>query len=343
MKKVKYVAEISANHNGSLERSRQLIAAASSAGAGYIKFQTYTPHTMTFDIKHDYFKVSSSNKLWGGRTLFDLYSEAHTPWEWHEELFQQVLDQGMVPFSTPFDKTSVDFLEELSCPIYKIASFELIDTELIEYAASTGKPMVISTGMGTLAEINDAVEAARLGGCKDITLLKTTSSYPASPRDSNLRAMPRLGEIFDVKYGISDHTLGIGAAIASIVLGGEMVEKHLTLNRADGGVDSAFSMEPEEFRQLVDEGNSALDALGRITFGPSRGDEKSLSFRRTLHLGSDVRAGELLQVSHLANIRPGGGLSTKEGAKLIGLRFEKDAKRGTPLTLDLFRPDDISL
>ena len=331
------VAELSANHNNSLTTAVETIRAFAKAGASSIKLQTYRPETMTLDLPSPEFTVSSSNELWGGRSLFELYQEAMTPWEWHEELFEESKRAGIFAFSTPFDQSAVDFLETLDCPIYKIASFEVVDTKLIEYAASTGKPLIISTGMASLSEIDQAVEAAKRGGCRDITLLKTTSSYPASPKDSNLRTMPVLGEIFGTKFGVSDHTMGIGASLAAVALGACVIEKHVTLARSSGGVDSTFSMEPDEFEMLVRESNAVQQSLGIVRFGPSEGDRASLAFRRSLYLTKDVKAGERLTTENSKPLRPGYGMPIASYDLVLGLEFIEDFAIGTPVHMGLFR------
>jgi N-acetylneuraminate synthase len=334
---VQYVAEVSANHNHSLDRAIEIIERAAASGATAVKLQTYTPDTMTLPLNTGHFVVDERNPLWGGRSLYDLYEDAMTPWEWHEELFTRTRDLGLVPFSSPFDQTAVDFLEGLDCAIYKIASFELVDVDLIRYAASTGKPLIISTGMGSLSEIADAVDAARNSGCQDLTLLKTTSAYPASPAHSNLKTMVNLRETFDVKVGISDHTMGIGASVAAVTLGATVVEKHLTLRRQDGGVDSEFSMEPEEFGQLVREAEVARQAVGSIRFGPSKGDEASLAFRRSLYVSTDVRAGDRVSSSNVRAVRPGFGLPIKFRKDVESMTFSKDSPAGTPLSFDIIK------
>jgi N-acetylneuraminate synthase len=331
------VAELSANHNNSFEVAIETVREFARRGASAIKLQTYTPETMTLNISKPEFKVDASNSLWGGRKLFDLYKEAMTPWEWHSDIFEVCKAQGVIGFSTPFDASSVDFLESIGCPIYKIASFEVVDTQLIKYVASTGKPMIISTGMATLSEIEQAVMAAKSGGCRDITLLKTTSSYPASPKDSNLLAMPVLGELFGVKFGVSDHTMGIGAALAAISLGASVVEKHVTLSRAAGGVDSSFSMEPDEFELLVREAKNVRESLGKVLFGPTPGDRSSLQFRRSLYLYTDVRAGDELSEENCRAVRPGYGMAISNFDLVSGLKFSRDFEKGTPVTMEMFK------
>jgi pseudaminic acid synthase len=334
---VLFVAELSANHNHSLDRALEIVSQMSKAGASAIKLQTYTPDTMTLPTDAPGFVVPDTNELWGGRRLFDLYAEAMTPWEWHKPLFDRSRELGMIPFSSPFDRSAVDFLEDLDCQIYKIASFELVDLELISYAASTGKPLIISTGMGTIQEIADAVDSARDAGCQDLTLLKTTSSYPASPEHSNLLTMVELEKIFDVKVGISDHTMGIGASVAAVTLGASVVEKHVTLKRSDGGVDSEFSMEPEEFGSLVQEANVARQALGVVRFGPSSGDQASLGFRRSLYVCKDVKMGEKVTRENVRAVRPGFGMQIKMFESVIGISFSEDVAVGTPLTFELLK------
>jgi N-acetylneuraminate synthase len=292
---------------------------------------------MTLPLNHGDFVVDSSNSLWGGRSLHDLYKEAMTPWEWHGELFALARELGLMPFSTPFDQSSVDFLEGLDCPIYKIASFELVDLNLIRHAASTGKPIIISTGMGTISEIADAVDAARSEGSESITLLKTTSAYPASPAHSNLKSMVHLRETFGVDVGISDHTMGIGAAIAAVTLGATVVEKHLTIRRNDGGVDAEFSMEPEEFASMVREAEVARSSLGHVSFGPSDGDKSSLAFRRSLYVSAEVKAGDKVSSSNVRAIRPGFGLPIKNYGNVLNMRFTRDVASGTPLDFEMLK------
>lgn len=337
MENLNFVAEISANHNQSLERALAIVDALADSGATSIKLQTYRPDTMTLDLDKPEFKVPQSNALWGGRKLFDLYSEAQTPWEWHAEIFERARSYKMIPFSSPFDRTAVDFLESLGCEIYKIASFELVDLELIRYAASTGKPLIISTGMGSLLEIANAVEAARDAGANDITLLKTTSAYPSSPSESNLITLKYLRESFGVKVGVSDHTLGIGAAIAAVTLGATVVEKHVTLSRKDGGVDSAFSMEPSEFQQLVREAKTARESVGEVHFGPTATDSQSTIFRRSLIFSKDVSVGEIADTENVSALRPGIGLPIRFYRAIEGLELKKSANAGDPVTWEHFK------
>lgn len=333
---VNYVAELSANHDSSLKRAHDIIAAIAQAGATSIKFQTYKPETMTLDLDRPEFRVPKENSLWGGRSFFDLYAEAMTPWEWHGELFDHAREVGLLPFSSPFDLSAVDFLQSLDCPIYKIASFEIVDTELIRQCALTGKPMIISTGMATLEEISRAVDVAREFGCQDLTLLKTTSAYPASPESSNLATMQALRDVFGCKVGISDHTLGIGASVAAVTLGASVVEKHVTLERASGGVDSAFSLEPSEFKSLVDESEAARLSVGRVRFGPNEEDKASLGFRRTIYLTQDVSSGEVLSRENSRALRPGFGLPIHLYSDFLGMKFQRSYSVGDPVSPEMF-------
>ena len=329
------VAELSGNHNRSLDRALELVDAAANAGAHGVKLQTYTADTMTLDIREGDFLISDPDSLWHGRTLYDLYDEAHTPWEWHKTIFERCRERGVVGFSTPFDATAVDFLEELDVPCYKIASFENTDLPLIRRVASTGKPVIISTGMASLEELGETVAAAREAGCTDLLLLKCTSAYPASPDAANLRTIPDLRERFNVHVGLSDHTMGLGVSLASVALGATFIEKHFTLSRADGGVDSAFSLEPEEMRALVEESGKAWEALGKVNYELTEKEKKSISFRRSLYFVRDLRAGELLAEGDFRAIRPGGGLPPKHYDQIIGKKIKRDVKAGTATTLDL--------
>ncbi len=334
-KKPFIVAEMSGNHNHSLKRALEIVEAAAATGAEAIKLQTYTADTITLDVKDGDFFIDDEDNLWRGRSLYDLYKEAYTPWEWHEPIFERCRELGMIAFSTPFDETAVDFLESLDVPCYKIASFELIDLPLIRKVAATGKPMIISTGMASVAEIDETVRGAKEAGCKDIILLKCTSSYPASPEDSNLLTIPHMQKLFNCPIGLSDHTMGIGAAVAAIALGACFIEKHFTLSRADGGVDSAFSMEPEEMRQLVIETERAWQALGQISYSPGEQESKSLKFRRSLYIAEDMAAGEVLTPENLRIVRPGYGLEPKYYEVLLGKKINRAVKKGTPLNWDL--------
>jgi len=327
-----FVAEISANHMGSLSRAHQLIDASVDAGASAVKFQTYTPDTMTLDVEG--LAVSDGHELWGGRSLYALYQEAMTPWEWHAELFEHCRTRGVIPFSSPFDPTAVDFLESLNTPIYKIASLETSDHQLIKLVGETGKPTIISTGATELEEIEDLVSVFRATGNQDLTLLVCTSSYPAEPRDANISRMGLLRKKFNVKVGLSDHTLGIGTSIAAIALGATVIEKHITLDRKHGGVDSAFSMEPPEFAQLVLEGKSAKESLGESTWSMQSSESESRRLRRSLYIVKDVKAGEILTSENVRAIRPGDGCSPKFLDLLLGKRFCTPAKMGTPLRVE---------
>lgn len=329
------IAEMSGNHNGSLDRALAIVDAAADAGAQAIKIQTYTADTMTLDLAEREFLISDPGSLWAGRTLYDLYREAHTPWEWHRPIFERARQRGLVAFSTPFDASAVEFLESLDVPCYKIASFENVDIPLIRRVAATGKPVIISTGMATAGEIGEAVDAARSEGCRDLILLKCTSSYPATPVNSHLATIPVLRTLFGCEVGISDHTLGIGAALAAVALGAGVIEKHFTLSRGDGGVDSAFSLEPDELRALVDESWRARQSLGEVHFGPTLAEKPSLVFRRSLYVTSDMPAGARLTPENLRAIRPGRGLPPKYYDLLLGKRVRRDVRRGTPMTWDL--------
>lgn len=329
------IAEMSGNHNGSLDRALALVDAAAAAGAHALKLQTYSADSMTLDLDRDEFVVQDPTSPWRGRTLHALYSEAATPREWHGPILERCARLGLVGFSTPFDVSAVSFLEALDVPCYKIASFEIVDLELIRAAAATGKPLIVSTGMATLGEIADAVEAARTAGCSQFVLLKCTSSYPADPRDSNLVTIPHMRELFGCEVGLSDHTLGLGAAVAAVALGATVIEKHFTLSRADGGVDSSFSLEPDELRMLVVETARAYQALGSVVYRPTRSEEASRVFRRSLYIVEDVEAGGLLTQSNLRAIRPGHGLLPKYRQVLLGRRVNRAVRRGTPATWDL--------
>ena len=329
------IAEMSGNHNQSLDRALAIVEAAAAAGAHALKLQTYTADTMTLDISRGEFSITDSASLWNGRTLYDLYDDAHTPWDWHEAIFSRCRELGMIGFSSPFDDTAVDFLESLRVPCYKIASFENTDLPLIRKVASTGKPMIISTGMATHEELVESVEAARAAGCADLVLLKCTSTYPALPDDTNLRTIPDMQRQFRCQIGLSDHTAGIGAAVASVALGATVIEKHFTLRRADAGVDSAFSLEPEELRSLVSETDRAWRALGSVRYGPTSNEKQSLQYRRSLYVVRDVRAGDPVTESAVRAIRPGLGLPTKHYDSVLGKRFKRDVPKGTPLAWDL--------
>ncbi len=329
------VAEMSGNHNQSLERALEIVEAAAKAGAHGLKLQTYTPDTMTLDLDEGDFHISDPNSLWAGTSLYKLYGEAHTPWEWHEPIFKRCRELGLEVFSTPFDETAVDFLEALNVPCYKIASFENTDLPLIRKVVATGKPVIISTGMASIAELDETVRAARLAGCKELILLKCTSTYPATPENTNVRTVPHLRDLFNVQVGLSDHTMGVGASVAAVALGAVMVEKHFTLARADGGVDSTFSLEPEEMRQLVIETERAWQSLGRISYGASEAEKKSMVFRRSLYVVKDMQAGETFSAENVRAIRPGFGLPPKYLETVIGKHARTALKRGTALSWDI--------
>ena len=330
------VAEISGNHNGSLSRALDIVRAVADAGAQAVKIQTYTADTITLDVDSPAFRVSAGHELWGSRTLHDLYREAHTPWEWHEPIFSLANDLGLTAFSTPFDETAVDFLESLDVPLYKIASLEIVDLPLIQQVAATGKPMILSVGTASIVEVAAAVEAARAGGCDDLTLLACTSSYPAIPDDAHLRRMPVMAELFKTKVGLSDHTLGIGVAVAATALGASVIEKHVTLARADGGVDSAFSLEPHELAQLVVECDAASRALGSASTWSTTAENESLRLRPSLYVTADVRPGDVVTLENVRSVRPAGGLPPVEIDRIVGRTFSRPATLGTPVSWDLF-------
>lgn len=329
------IAEMSGNHNGSFERAMEIVDAAASAGAHALKLQTYTADSMTMDLKRDEFLIKDPKSLWFGYSLYDLYKKACTPRDWHDSIFKRCKEKGIICFSTPFDERAVDFLEELNTPAYKIASFENTDLKLIRRAASTGKPLIISTGMANVSEIEEAVNAAQDTGCKEIILLKCTSSYPANPENSNIKTLPHMKDLFGVQIGLSDHTVGVGASLAGIALGATVIEKHLTLSRSDGGVDAAFSLEPEEFKQLVIESKRTWMSIGEVNYGITEEEKNSKQFRRSLYISKDLKAGEVLSENNLKSIRPGLGLPPKYYDTVIGRKIAVDAKRGTPVSWDL--------
>ena len=331
------IAEMSGNHNQSLDRALEIVEAAANAGAHALKLQTYTPDTMTLDMEGEGFQIRDENSLWAGTSLYRLYGEAYTPWEWHRPIFERARALGMIPFSSPFDYSAVDFLESLDVACYKVASFENTDLPLIRRVAATGKPMIISTGMATVAELDEAVRAAREAGCRDLVLLKCTSTYPATPENTNITTIPHMRQLFDCQIGLSDHPLGVGVSVASVALGSTVIEKHFTLARSDGGVDSSFSMEPDELRSLVVESERAWQSLGHVQYGATGAEKKSLQFRRSLYVVEDVNAGEPLTDKNVRAIRPGFGLSPKHFDKVMGCRVTSDVARGTPLSWSLFK------
>ena len=334
---VLFIAEVSANHLGSLERARDIVCAAARAGATAVKFQTYTADTMTLDI--DDFKVSDNHELWGGRRLHSLYREAHTPWEWHAELFELCRSLDVLPFSSPFDLTAIELLESLNAPMYKIASLETGDHRLINAVAETGKPLIISTGATEWNEIEELVAIVEKAGNSDLTLLVCTSSYPSNPADAHLRRIETLRNRFGVKVGLSDHTLGIGVSIAAIALGATVIEKHITLKRTDGGADGAFSMEPDEFAMLVKEGTSANMALGSSNWSMQESEKESRRLRRSLYIVKDVKAGETVTHENVRAIRPGGGCHPKLLVGIIGKRFRESYKMGTAMSIEVLLSD----
>ncbi|WP_133273263.1 pseudaminic acid synthase [Hymenobacter radiodurans] len=324
------IAELSGNHNQSLERAFAIIDAVAAAGAHAIKLQTYTADTMTLPGAY---RIDDPNSLWFGRELHELYQEAYTPWEWHQPLFERAKSLGMLAFSSPFDETAVDFLESLDVPAYKIASFENTDWPLLRRVAATGKPVIMSTGASTLAEVAEAVDVLRQAGCQELVLLKCTSTYPATPQNTNLRTIPHLTQLFpECPIGLSDHTMGVGAAVAAVALGACVIEKHVTLRRADGGVDSAFSLEPEEVAALVTETERAWQALGQIQYGVQRAEEKSRLYKRSLYVAQDIRAGDLFTKENLRVVRPGDGLAPRYYEPLLGKPARQNLRAGTPLT-----------
>ncbi|NJP93351.1 pseudaminic acid synthase [Nonomuraea sp. FMUSA5-5] len=329
------VAELSGNHNGSLRRALDIVDAVAVAGAHALKLQTYTPDTLTIDCDAPPFRVGDGHELWGGESLYRLFERAHTPWEWHEPIFERARELGLAAFSAPFDPTAVELLEKLGAPAYKIASSEIVDLPLIRLAAGTGKPLIISTGMATIAEIEAAVSAAREAGCTQLAVLSCTASYPAAPSESNLRALPLLAAVTGEVVGLSDHTPGIGAALAAVALGACLIEKHVTLSRDDGGVDAAFSLEPAELAALVVESERAWESLGDVAIGPRPSEREGLRFRRSLYVVRDVRAGEPVTPENVRSIRPAGGLPPDAAGQVMGRRFTRDVPFGTPLSWDL--------
>ena len=329
------IAEMSGNHNQSLERALEIVEAVAKTGAHALKIQTYTPDTMTLDLDEREFHISDPTSLWEGTSLYKLYSKAYTPWEWHKPIFDHAHELGIIAFSTPFDDTAVDFLESLNVPCYKISSFENTDIALIRRVAATGKPVIISTGMATETELDEAVCAARDAGCKELILLKCTSTYPATAENTNILTIPHLAESFGCEVGISDHTMGVGVSVAGVALGAVVIEKHFTLSRSDGGVDSTFSMEPNEMTELVIETERAFQALGHISYGCTESEKNAIQFRRSLYVVKDMKAGEKLTHENLRAIRPGLGLPTKYLEDVIGKILKQDVKRGTALEWDL--------
>ncbi len=335
------IAEMSGNHNQSIEKAFEITRAAAQAGAHALKLQTYTAETMTLEIKDKEFFINDPQSLWHGNSLFDLYKQAYTPWEWHEPIMRLAKQSGMICFSTPFDESAVDFLENLNVPCYKIASYELNHLPLIRKVASTGKPIILSTGMATIDEIQEALDTIYQSGGKEIILLKCTSSYPSNPDDSNILSLEDMRKRFGCEVGLSDHTMGIGAACAAVAHGATVIEKHFTLRRAEGGVDSAFSLEPEEMKALVIETERAWRSLGKIHYGPSDSEKLSMQERRSLYVAHDMKAGDVFTKENLKCIRPGLGLAPKYYDKLLGQTITQDAKKGTPLSWELLPRETV--
>jgi N-acetylneuraminate synthase len=329
------IAEMSGNHNRSLDRALEIVDAAAESGAHALKLQTYTANSITLDVSEGEFFISDQQNLWKGNSLHELYTLASTPYEWHATIMERARARGMVCFSTPFDEAAVDFLESLDVPAYKIASFENVHLPLIRRVASTGKPVIVSTGMATVSEIDEAVRAARSAGCRDLVLLKCTSTYPATPVNSNVLTIPHLREMFGCEVGLSDHTMGVGTSVAAVAHGATVIEKHFTLRRADGGVDSTFSLEPEEFHSLVVETERAWQSLGAVRYGPTKAEEKSVIYRRSIYIAQDLEAGDVLTPANLRCVRPGLGLPPKFYDMLLGRRVNAAVKKGTPMSWGL--------
>jgi pseudaminic acid synthase len=326
------IAEMSGNHNQSLDRALAIVDAAAEAGVDAIKLQTYTADTMTMKGA---FQIKDENSLWKGRELYDLYKEAYTPWEWHEAIFERARKKNLIAFSSPFDESAIDFLEKLNVPLYKVASFENTDWPLLKKIASTGKPVIMSTGVSKLSDIDDSVRILRENGCKELVLLKCTSTYPATPENTNLTTIPHLQQLFNCVVGLSDHTMGIGASVAAVALGARVIEKHFTLRRADGGVDSTFSLEPEEMKALVVEAERAFLALGQIQYGIQHAEEKSRAFKRSIYISKDMKSGDTITLDNVRIIRPGLGLESRYLDLILGRKLRKDVTAGTPLTWEI--------
>lgn len=328
------VAELSGNHNQSLDTAFALVKAAAEAGAHAVKLQTYTADTMTLPVELGGVRITERGSLWEGEDLYSLYQKAHTPWEWHKPIFDLADKLGLIAFSTPFDESAVDFLETLDVPAYKIASFECTDLTLVRYAAKTGKPLIISTGMATVAEIDACVSAARDAGCRDLVLLKCTSAYPAEASEANLRTIPNMRETFGCHVGLSDHTLGIGVAIASVALGATVIEKHVVLNRSDGGVDAAFSIEPTTLKSLVIETERAYAALGKVSYTRNEREKESSKYRRSIYAVQDIHPGDVIQATAIRRLRPATGIPANEYDSVVGRVAKSEIKKGMPLTWD---------
>lgn len=331
------IAEISANHNGSMDTAKKIIEEAKKAGADAVKLQTYTPDTITLNSNAEEFRIQGG--LWDGRTLYDLYQEAYMPWDWHKPLFDHAREQGITIFSSPFDNTAVDLLEDLNAPAYKIASFEAVDLPLIKYVASTGKPMIISTGMADAEEIQEAIDAARSGGCKELAILRCVSGYPADPADYNLRTIPDMTERFGVLVGLSDHTLDNTTAVASVAMGACIIEKHFTLNRNGGGPDDSFSLEPKELKELCFSTRTAWGALGTVDYGEKSSEIGNVKFRRSLYFVKDMVAGEVVSEDCVRSVRPGFGLSPKNLTAILGRHVSSNVRKNTAVTWNLIGKD----
>jgi pseudaminic acid synthase len=331
------IAEMSGNHNQSLDRAFALVDAAAEAGAHALKLQTYTADTITFNSKSDEFVIKDENSIWKNQNLHQLYQQAYTPWEWHKPIFDRAKSLGMLAFSSPFDLTSVEFLESLNVPCYKIASFENTDHILLKRVAQTGKPVIMSTGVSSIADIQESIKVLRANGCKELVLLKCTSTYPATPESTNLRTIPHMRELHNCQVGLSDHTMGIGASVAAVALGAVVVEKHFTLRRADGGVDSTFSLEPEELKNLVIESERAFLAMGKVNYELSEKEQKSLQFKRSLYVVEDMKMGDLFTPQNVRSIRPAHGLHTRYYEDIITKKASKDIQAGTALAWELIR------
>lgn len=323
---------MSGNHNQSLDRALEIVDAVADAGAQALKLQTYTPDTITFNGSSEEFFIRDNQSLWANKNLYKLYKEAYTPWEWHKPIFDHARKRGMIAFSSPFDTTAVDFLESLDVPLYKIASFENTDHILLKRVAQTGKPVIMSTGVASVADLDESVKVLRANGCRDLVLLKCTSTYPATPESTNLHTIPHLRDLFNVPVGLSDHTMGIGAAIAAVALGAVVLEKHVTLRRADGGVDSAFSLEPDELKSLVIETERAFLAMGQVNYTLTPKEQNSLQFKRSLYVVQAMRAGEPFTPANVRSIRPANGLHTRYYEQVLGQVASVDIEAGTALS-----------
>jgi N-acetylneuraminate synthase len=330
------IAEMSGNHNQSLDKAFAIVKAAADAGVDAIKLQTYTADTITFKGSGEEFQIKDENSLWKNQNLYDLYKQAYTPWEWHKPIFDYANELGLIAFSSPFDESAVDFLETLSVPVYKIASFENTDHILLKKVANTGKPVIMSTGVATIADIQESIKVLEANGCKELVLLKCTSTYPASPETTNILTIPHMRDLYNYPIGLSDHTMGIGVSIAAVALGACVIEKHLTLSRAEGGVDAAFSLEPNEFKSLVTEAERAWLGLGTVNYELTEKEKKSLQFKRSLYLVKDIKAGEVITPAHIKSIRPGNGLHTRFYNEVIGKTIKENTNAGTPLSFELF-------